>query len=454
MAESRPRILIVDDNLDMATTLAEGLREHGFEARAVGSGTAAAEQLKSGEVDALVTDLRMPKVDGLDLLALSRRLAPGRPVIMMTAYSAIDTAVESIRQGAYHYLTKPFKADELVLFLRRALDESQVRREAAALKKTLHDRFSTERILGTSAAMQNVREIVTRVARVPVPVLILGETGTGKSLVAQAIHAESLRASRPFVVVNCAALPESLLESELFGYLKGAFTGATSDRPGLFREADGGTLFLDEIGELAPGLQAKLLRVIEQGSIRPVGASKEETVDVRLLAATHRNLHDAVKAGVFREDLLYRLDVISIRMPALRERPDDLPEMIAFFLRQARAKYPGSLPESLSREALDHLLAYDWPGNLRELAHVLEKVVLLGRGAVAMPEDLPDSIRHPERLTPSEFQGDIMPIRELQRRYANWALTQLGGHKGKTAEKLGIDAKTLWKWLGESGSDP
>jgi len=212
-------------------------------------------------------------------------------------------------------------------------------------------------------------------------------------------------------------------------------------------------LFLDEIGEMAPGLQAKLLRVIEQGTIRPVGASKEESVDVRLLAATHRNLHDAVKAGSFREDLLYRLDVISISMPALRERREDLPELIAWFLRQARSKYAGAVPESLSREALDCLLAYDWPGNLRELAHVLEKVVLLGRNAVVSPEDVPEAIRHPERLKPPEFQGEIMPVRELQRRYANWALVKLGGHKGKAAEKLGIDAKTLWKWLNEGGSD-
>jgi two-component system response regulator HydG len=453
MPDSKPRVLVVDDNLEMARTLAEGLCDHGFEAQAVGSGAAAADHLKSDHVDALVTDLRMPKIDGLDLLSLSRSLAPERPVIVMTAFSAIDTAVESIRQGAYHYLTKPFKAEELVLFLKRALDETQVRREAAALKKTLHDRFSTERILGNSAAMRNVREIVTRVARVPVPVLILGETGTGKSLVAQAIHAESQRASRPLVVVNCAALPESLLESELFGYVKGAFTGAAADRPGLFREADGGTLFLDEIGEMAPGLQAKLLHVIEQGTIRPVGSTKEEQVDVRILAATHRNLRDAVKAGGFREDLLYRLDVISISMPALRERHEDLPELIAFFLKQARAKYPGALPETLSRETLDCLLDYDWPGNLRELAHVLEKVVLLGRSAVVVPEDVPESIRHPERQAVSEFQGEILPIRDLQRRYATWALAQLGGHKGKAAEKLGIDAKTLWKWLNESGSD-
>jgi two-component system response regulator HydG len=453
MPETPPHVLVVDDNVEMAMTLADGLHDHGFVAHAVGSGAAASEQLKSQPIDALVTDLRMPKVDGLALLALSRSLAPERPVIVMTAFSAIDTAVESIRQGAYHYLTKPFKIEELVLFLRRALDESQVRREAATLKRTLRDRFSTTRILGDSEAMRNVRAVVTRVAPVPVPVLILGETGTGKSLVAQAIHAESPRASHPLVVVNCAALPEPLLESELFGYVKGAFTGATTARAGLFREADGGTLFLDEIGEMATGLQAKLLHVIEQGSIRPVGATKEESVDVRILTATHRNLREAVKNGKFREDLLYRLDVISITIPALRDRREDLPELIAAFLRQARDKYPGSVPERLSREALDALLAYDWPGNVRELAHLLEKVVLLGRSPTVELDDLPENVRRPATSVPLEFQGPIVPVRELQRRYAAWVLGQMGGHKGKTAEKLGIDGKTLWKWLNDEVSD-
>jgi len=294
-----------------------------------------------------------------------------------------------------------------------------------------------------------VRELVARVASVPVPVLILGETGTGKSLVAQAIHAESQRASHPLVIVNCAALPENLLESELFGYVKGAFTGAATDRPGLFREADGGTLFLDEIGEMAPGLQAKLLHVIEHGTIRPVGSTKEKEIDVRIIAATHRNLHEAAKNGTFRADLLYRLDVLSISMPSLRERREDLAELIAYFFKQSREKYANALPEKLSREVIDCLLVYAWPGNVRELGHVLEKVVLLGRSSVVMLDDLPDNIRHPDRPVTSEFQGDIMPIRELQRRYAAWALTQLGGHKGKAAEKLGIDAKTLWKWLSD-----
>ncbi len=453
MPNRNPRILVVDDNYEMARTLAEGLSDRSYDAVAVGSGSAAAEQLTAGNIDALVTDLRMPHVDGLALLALSRGLAPERPVIVMTAFSAVDTAVESIRQGAYHYLTKPFKVEELALFLRRALDDSQVRREAASLKKTLRDRFAMDRILGDSAAMRNVRDIAIRVAGAPVPVLILGETGTGKSMVAEAIHAHSPRAGHPFVVVNCAALPEALLESELFGYLKGSFTGAASDRPGLFREADGGTLFLDEVGEMAPGLQAKLLHAIEHGKIRPVGASKEKEIDVRIIAATHRSLREAVRAGSFREDLLYRLDVLSITMPALRDRREDLPELISHLFRQAREKYAGAVPEKLSPEAIECMVRYDWPGNVRELSHVLEKVVLLGRAPVVSLGDLPDNVRNPERQTAPEFQGEIMPIRELQRRYATWVLGQLGGHKGKTADKLGIDAKTLWKWLSDSTTE-
>jgi two-component system response regulator HydG len=449
----RPHILIVDDQIEMARTLADGLADRGYQTTAIGSGASAAECLKTTQVDALVTDLRMPKVDGLDLLAVSRRLAPGRPVIVMTAFSAIDSAVESIRQGAYHYLTKPFKVEELALFLERALDESQLRREAAALKQTLRERFSMAHILGNGTSMRNVREVIARVASVPVPVLILGETGTGKSLVAQAIHAEGPRASKPFVVVNCAALPESLLESELFGYAKGAFTGASSDRAGLFRDADGGTLFLDEIGEMAPGLQAKLLHVIEDRTIRPVGTSKTVEVDVRIIAATHRDLREATREGRFRQDLLYRLDVLSITLPALRERREDLPELIAHFFRQAQDKYPGSRPEKLSREALDQLMAYPWPGNVRELMHVLEKVVVLGSAAEVSAHDLPESLRNGQRSEDPIFQGDILPIRELQRRYAAWALTQLGGQKGKVAEKLDIDAKTLWKWLNDGPSE-
>jgi two-component system response regulator HydG len=272
---SSPRVIVVDDNLEMAGTIAEGLVDRGYDAVAVASGQEALARLRGEKVDALVTDLRMPKVDGLELLAESRKLDPERPVIVMTAYSAIDTAVESIRQGAYHYLTKPFKQDELVIFLQRALDDVRLKRETLALKTALRTRFSGSSIIGHSPAIQAVRERIARVADAPAPVIIFGETGTGKGLVARALHADSHRAGRPFVSVNCAALPEPLLESELFGYVKGAFTGAVSDRAGLFAEADGGSLFLDEIAEMPPALQAKLLHVLESGTVRPVGAARQ-----------------------------------------------------------------------------------------------------------------------------------------------------------------------------------
>jgi two-component system response regulator HydG len=282
-------------------------------------------------------------------------------------------------------------------------------------------------------------------------VIVFGETGTGKSLVARALHADSKRAGGPFVSVNCAALPDALLESELFGYLKGAFTGATADRPGLFAEAHGGCLFLDEIGEMAPALQAKLLHVLETGTVRPLGATKEREVDVRIITATHRNLDQAVRDGRFREDLLYRLDVVSIVLPPLRDRREDIPELVERLLEQLRARYPDSPVRRISAGALEQLARHDWPGNVRELAHALERLVLLARSADVAPEDLPDTTRGGgtragARLT---FGGPIVPIRELEQQYAAWALAQNGGHRTRTAERLGVDPKTLRKWLGE-----
>jgi two-component system, NtrC family, response regulator HydG len=451
MSERRHRILVVDDNLEMARTLAQGLSDRDYDAVAVGSGRQALDRLEAETFDAVVTDLRMPNVDGLQILAAARKLDPDRPVIVMTAYSAIDTAVESIRQGAYHYLTKPFKQDELAIFLARALEELRLRREASALKTALRTKFSASNIIGQSLAIQAVRERIQRVADAPAPVIVLGETGTGKGLVARALHADSGRRDGPFVSVNCAALPEPLLESELFGHLRGAFTGAVGNRPGLFAEADGGSLFLDEIAEMTPGLQAKLLDVLESGTVRPVGSTKVRQVDVRIIAATHRNLAEAVRAQRFREDLMYRLDVVSIVVPPLRDRAEDVPELIDHFLQQARAKYPHSPIRRFTPEALACLSRHRWPGNVRELAHAVEKTALLGQTADVTVNDLPDGItRAEERIDPIEFRGDIIPMRELERRYAIWAVGQTGGHRGKASEMLDIDPKTLRKWLGES----
>ncbi|HTB59842.1 MAG TPA: sigma-54 dependent transcriptional regulator [Polyangia bacterium] len=443
----RARVLVVDDNLEMARTLCDGLGDHGYQAIAVSSGAEAIARLEAGGVDAVVTDLRMPNVDGLAVLESSRRLEPGRPVIIMTAFSAIDSAVESIRRGANHYLTKPFKQDELLIFLERALGEVRLRRETAALKRELGGRLVARAIVGDSPPIRALRELVARVADAPAPILIQGETGTGKGLVARALHGESGRATGPFVSVNCAAIPEGLLESELFGYVRGAFTGAAHDRAGLFAEASGGTLFLDEIGEMPVALQAKLLHVIEAQSVRPVGGTREVAVDARIVAATNRNLAGAVKEGKFREDLLYRLDVVAIALPALRDRREDLPQLVAHLITELRGRYPTSPVERLGAEALAVLGRHAWPGNVRELAHVLERIMLLGRSAEIGVDDLPPAVRDPAAADPLEFRGEILPIRELQRRYAAWALTQTGGHRARAAEKLGIDVKTLRSWL-------
>jgi two-component system response regulator HydG len=444
--ESRPRVLIVDDELSMAEMLAEGLDERGFDAVPLGSSREAARRLADDRYDVLVTDLRMPELDGLGLLSIARTSVPECQVIVMTAYSAIDTAIESIRRGAYHYITKPFKVDELALFVRRAVDDARVRREASALKRTLRERFALSNIVGPSGAMKELADLVERVADAAAPVLIVGETGTGKGLFARAIHAHGSRAAAPFVTVNCAALPENLLESELFGHVKGAFTGASARRVGLFEEAHRGTLFLDEIGEMTPALQAKLLDVLERGMVRSIGSNKELAVDVRIVAATHRDLRARVAAGAFREDLLYRLEVVTLEIPPLRHRHDDIPALVAHFLAHAKAKHPRSPVERLSPEATAQLLAHGWPGNVRELEHVLERVVLLGRAAEVPASDLPPTVTAKRDAHPT-FDGPIVPLRDVQRRYVAWAFEQLGGRKLLTAEKLGVDIKTLGRWL-------
>jgi two-component system response regulator HydG len=445
-ASSRGRVLVVDDELSMAEMLADGLSERGFEGVALGSSSEAAKRLGEEHFDALATDLRMPGLDGFELLAVARRVAPDCPVVVMTAYSAIETAVESIRRGAYHYLTKPFKVDELAIFLDRAVEEMRLRRETVTLKRTLKDRFAIGSIVGRSGAMREVCDLVLRVADASVPVLILGETGTGKGLVARAIHAEGVRASAPFVTVNCAALPENLLESELFGHLKGAFTGATGKRRGLFEEASGGTLFLDEVGEMTPALQAKLLDVLERGVVRPVGSNKETAVDVRVVAATHRDLRERVASGLFREDLLYRLEVVTIDIPPLRHRGDDIPVLIEHFLKDARVRHSQSRVATIGPDAMQRLLEHSWPGNVRELEHVVERLVLLGRSPDITVADLPATTTARREAT-GGFTGDVLPLREIQRRYVAWAFEQLGGRKAHTAEKLGVDVKTLGRWL-------
>lgn len=451
MTAPKGRVLVVDDDPALAQTLAEGLEDLGYEAAAISSSTEATRCLGDA-FDALVTDLRMPGVDGLGLLAASLREAPDRPVIVMTAHGAVDSAIESIRRGAYHYLTKPFKVEELALFVDRAVDEARIRREAHVLRRTAKEAGSFDRIIGSTGGLREVCDMVRRIRDAQVPVLVLGETGTGKGIIARALHANGERAEKPFVTVSCAAIPENLLESELFGHTRGAFTGASADRRGLLEEADGGTVFLDEIGELPMTLQAKLLDFVERRVVRPVGSNRERPIDTRIIAATHRNLAAQVTAGQFRQDLLFRLDVVSVELPPLRQRKADIPILAAWFLERARVKHPRAVPSKLGKEAVDALLAYAWPGNVRELENMMDRVALLGTSPEVSVADLPASVseaRSAPRGEGAAFSGPVRPLIDIERRYAAWALDQMEGRKLATAEKLDVDRKTLAKLLGD-----
>jgi two-component system response regulator HydG len=441
------RLLIVDDDAAMRETLADGLREHDYDVTEC-DGRSALPIVRDPSIDLLITDLRMPGTDGITLLTTSKQVFPERPVLVMTAFGAVDTAVDSLRKGAFHYLLKPFKVAELVLIVGRALEERALRRETRDLKRALRDRFALDRLVTQSDSMQHVRALVERLADAEVSTLLVGETGTGKGMFARALHAESTRSSAPFVAVNCAALPDSLLESELFGHVRGAFTGAHTDRQGLFEQADGGILFLDEIGDMAPPLQAKLLDVLERRCIRALGSSRERAIDVRIVAATHRDLRARIAEGMFREDLLYRLEGVVVEIPPLRERRDDIPPLVAHFVESARRATRNPIVERFGAEAMTRLLEYGWPGNVRELEHAVSRAVLLGRSTEATLDDLPPTVgRRRDGRASMDFGDEVVRIRVLQKRYAAWALDRVGGRKALACEKLGIDAKTLNKWL-------
>ncbi len=451
-ARARDRVLVVDDDHALREMLADGLRDAGYEVVTTDAAAAIA-LVRDPSHDVLVTDLRMPEVDGITLLSLSKQIVPERPAIVMTAFGAVDTAVESLRKGAFHYLLKPFKVAELVLVIGRALEERSLRRETLTLKRALRHRYALDRLVARSDAMVRVRELVERIADAEVSTLLVGETGTGKGMFARALHAEGARASSPFVAVNCAALPEALLESELFGHVRGAFTGAHSDHRGLFEQADGGMLFLDEVGDMAPALQGKLLDVLERRCIRAVGSTRERPVDVRVVSATHRDLRARIDEGLFREDLLYRLEGVVIEIPPLRQRRDDIPPLVERFVDEARETNRKATVERLSHAAMLHVLDYPWPGNVRELENAVARAVLLGRAVEATVDDLPSALGRKRKARALEDFGDeIVPVRELQKRYAAWALDRVGGRKNLACEKLGIDAKTLNKWL--ASDDP
>ena len=443
-------ILVVDDEPEMRELVRDVLEDRGHQITAVDGGREALKCLSEKDYGVVLTDLRMKDIQGLELLAEVKRAFPDINVILMTAFGSVETAVAAMKEGAYDYLIKPVKTEELIRVTERAVQEVALRREVSWLRREVHKEYSFHQILGKSKPMREVFDLIRRVADSPTNVLITGESGTGKELVAKAIHFNSERRDAPFVPVNCAAIPDALLESELFGHLKGAFTDAKADKRGLFEEAQKGTLFLDEISELPLMLQAKLLRAIQEREIRRVGATRSVAVDVRIIAATNLSLAEEVKAKHFREDLYYRLNVIEIRMPPLRDRRDDIPLLADAFLRRC-AETSHKEVKGISETALALMVDYSWPGNVRELENVIERAVTLARGDKVLPEDLPGPIQgsRGDRRIIDEAVERSLSLEEIEKEYILRVLDKTSGNKYQAAQVLGIDRKTLYRKLGE-----
>jgi two-component system response regulator HydG len=449
-AEASGQVLVVDDDQDMRTLLCDELQERGYRAIAASDGREALKKLGEEDCAVVLTDLRMRGMQGLELLNEVKRDHPGTNVIIMTAFGSVESAIDAMKQGAYDYVTKPIKNEVMALVVEKAVRDALLRREVQQLRRAVREDYSFHQILGKSKPMREVFDLIRRVADSQTNVLITGESGTGKELAAKAIHFNSDRKSGPFVPVNCAAIPEALLESELFGHVKGAFTDARGDKRGLFEEAHGGTLFLDEISELPVMLQAKILRAIQEKEVRRVGSTKSIAVDVRIIAATNLALAEEVKAKRFREDLYYRLNVIEIRMPPLRERREDIPLLVDAFLKKCAAASRKSV-KGLAESALAMLMEYPWPGNVRELENVIERAVTLARGEKVMPEDLPPAIHgsRGDRKVIDEAADRTLPLDEVEKEYILRILEKTGGNKYQAAQILGIDRKTLYRKLGE-----
>ncbi len=450
MAAHTNSILIVDDEQEMRDLLKDTLEDHGYQVAVAREGGEALEHLGRDEYLVVLTDLRMKGMDGSDLLHELVQRHPACNTIMMTAFGSVESAVNAMKQGAFDYLTKPIKTDELLVTIDKALKEASLRREVAHLRKQVNREYSFDQILGKSKPMREVFDLIRRVADSQANILITGESGTGKELVAKAIHFNSRRKDAPFIPVNCAAIPEQLLESELFGHVKGAFTDARSDKRGLFEEAQKGTLFLDEISEMPMLLQAKLLRVVQEREIRRVGATQSIPVNVRIIAATNLLLAEEVHAKRFREDLYYRLNVIEIRLPPLRERKEDIPLLCETLLhRMARGR--DKPLTGIAESALGLLMDYNWPGNVRELENVIERAVTLASGDSVTVEALPPIIREANgarRLIEDGVERSLS-MEEVERVYIKRILEKTRGNKFQAAQILGIDRKTLYRKLEE-----
>jgi len=454
MSDIRPtgRILIVEDDPALCELLEESLVRRGHRVLSARGAGAAGEILHREEIDVVLTDLNMPGPSGIDLCTELSANRPDLPVVIMTAFGSLETAIAALRAGAYDFVTKPIDIDLLGFSLERALRHRQMQEKIRLLKDQVRLRRPQGELTGESPALEKVREQIGRIADLDTSILISGESGTGKELVARALHRQSRRSEGPFVAINCAALPENLLESELFGHVRGAFTDAREARRGLFVEASGGTLFLDEIGELTLTLQPKLLRVLEERKVRPLGGGQEIDCDVRIVAASHSDLAEAVREGSFRSDLYYRLNVIQLELPPLRARGNDILLLARGFIDELAGRF-GKSVTGLAEPAAARLLAYRWPGNVRELRNVIERALALTRHDRITVEDLPDHLQSPSGEIPLPGGTldplSLLPLAEMERRYIDRVLDQLGGNRTLAARILGVDRKTLYRKLKE-----
>jgi two-component system response regulator PilR (NtrC family) len=445
------KILIVDDEKSMCQYLSIMLKKEGYKVKTASNGARAVKEVEESNYDCVITDIRMEEMDGIEVLTAVKAIDPSIPVIIMTAYASQKTAIEALNNGAFHYLIKrAAKNDQIKMVIRNALDVHKVKNENTFLKKQLRCKDDFKEIIGKSEEIQKVFTLVDKVADTDSTILVCGESGTGKELIARAIHYRSGRASSPFVSINCGALPENLLESELFGHVKGSFTGAIKDKDGLFKVASGGTFFLDEVGETSPAIQVKLLRVLQEREIIPVGGTSPIKVNARLIAATNADLEKAVQEDTFRADLYYRLNVIPIVIPPLRHRRDDIPLLVEHFLQKASEKTGER--KSITKEAMELLAEYEFPGNVRELENIMERAVILQEGEQVDIEDLPDKVRSRSSCRRSlSLDKTQMTLEELEKEYLISVLEETNWQKKKASAILGINASTLYRKIQRYG---
>jgi two-component system response regulator HydG len=448
-------VLIIDNDQAHAEAVAEGLQRLGFHCRVATSGTEGTRLIEQSPFDVVITDLVMSDIDGLGILARTKAEQPDTEVILMTGHGTVPSAVEAMRKGAFNYLLKPLDLNQLRASTEKAAESSRLRRANLELKRRLDEKFGFEGVIGDSRQMREVIERLKRIAPTHASVLIQGETGTGKELVAQAIHQNSPRKNKPFVALNCAALSENILESELFGHVKGAFTDASTDRVGKFEYAHGGTMFLDEVGDMPLATQIKLLRVLENGEITRVGSNDPIKVNVRILSASNRNLEDSIEAGVFRNDLYHRLKVVTIRLPTLVERSQDIPILIDYFTRQFATEHNKQI-KGMSAAARHRLLGYDWPGNVRQLRNVVESMVVVDYDGLLdvddLPEELADAVPPPAEPTSTSLVGFVgKPLTDVERQFIAETLRVTNGNREDAARMLGIGERTLYRKIKEYG---